>query len=540
MKRRDLIRNLSLLPLAGSIMPTNDPVDALAGLAGRAAPPTASPLPGAGGIYESIGVRPIINGRGTITIIGGSRVLPEVEAAMHAATQDYVMLDELADAVGKRLGELTGAEWGAVTTGATGALIIGTLGIITGGNPDKLWQVPDLTGMKNEVIIPAYSWTAYESAVRGIGVKMVTVKDRDELIAALGPQTAMVLVLAGAASMEGPLSTKEISAIVKPLGVPIMVDAAAEGLPVPNPHIALGADLVCYSGGKIIAGPQCAGLLLGRKDLIQAAWVTSAPHHGFARGYKVGREEVLGMLAAVEMWMRRDHVKENQQWTAQLRYIDDRIKNIPGVTTSLHQPEPGRLSNPSPGLRVTWDMQRIPLTGDDVEQILWKGNPRVAVGGAGSFLPFPPNMNPSININTSQLRAGEEKIIAAKVAEVLSKPPQLDKPAGAPAFDLSGQWDLTLKFTAETAKQTLVFEQKDHVLKGTHFGSYATRDLEGTLHGNKVLFRSAYTQNGVRLDFEFRGEVSSGDSMGGQLSLSEYGLAEWKAVRHRYEVRGTR
>jgi uncharacterized pyridoxal phosphate-dependent enzyme len=490
------------------------------------------------GIYASLGVRPVINGRGTITIIGGCRVLPEVEEAMREATLDYVELDELMEGVGRRLGELTGSEWGVVTTGATGALIIGTLGVITGGNPDKLWQIPDLSGMKNEVIIPAYSWTAYESAVRGIGVKMVTVENKEELIAALGPQTAMILVLAGARSMNGPLSLQEISAIAKPLGVPVMVDAAAEGLPVPNPHISRGADLVAYSGGKYLSGPQCAGLLLGRKDLMQAAWMTSAPHHGFARGYKVGREEVLGMLAAVEMWMKRDHAKEIETWTNRLKKIDDQIKKIPGVTTSIHQPRPDQLSNPSPGLRVSWDINTIPLTGNDLEQILWNGNPRVSVGGAGSFLPFPPNMQPNVHVNTSQLREGEERIIAEQLYKALSNPPHLEKPSGAPAFNISGEWDLEIQFAAVTDRQTLIFEQKENELNGTHIGSYAKRDLAGTMFGKKILFRSAHTQSGVRLDFEFTGTADSSDSMGGALSLSEYGMASWKAKRHHYQLRG--
>ncbi|MGH2646871.1 MAG: aminotransferase class V-fold PLP-dependent enzyme, partial [Ginsengibacter sp.] len=252
-------------------------------------------------IYDSIGVRTVINGRGTVTIIGASRMLPEVEKAMRAATRNYVQLDELMEGVAQRLAGLTGAEWGIVTTGATGALIVGCAGIITGGDPDKLWQLPDLEDMKNEVIIPTYSWTAYESAVRGVGVKMIEVSTPDELRAASNKKTSMVLVLAGEESEKGPLSIKTISSIVKPLDIPILVDAAAEGLFVPNPHLSQGADLIAYSGGKYLKGPQCSGLLLGRKDLVKAAWVTSAPHHGFGRGYKVGREEIVGMLKAVEM-----------------------------------------------------------------------------------------------------------------------------------------------------------------------------------------------------------------------------------------------
>jgi uncharacterized pyridoxal phosphate-dependent enzyme len=531
MKRRELIKNLSLLPLASGTAAANFPFESFANEFSD-----HTEIPSEKGLYASLGVRPVINGRGTITVIGGCRMLPEVEQAMHEATQQYVAIDELMDAVGKRIGELTGTERGVVTTGATAALIIGTTGIVTGGNPDKLWQLPNLDGMKNEVIIPSHSWTAYESAVRGVGVKMVTVDNRDELVNAIGPNTAMILVLAGPKSMEGPMSLKEISLVAKPLRVPIMVDAAAEGLPVPNPHISQGADLVAYSGGKYLSGPQCAGLLIGRKDLIQAAWVTSAPHHGFGRGYKVGREEILGMLIAVEMWMKRDHAAENYLWTMQLTSIANRLKPIAGVTTHIQQPQPAYLSNPSPSLRVEWDMAKIPLTGYDVEQLMWDGNPRVAIGGAGSFLPFPPNMEPNIKINTSQLKPGEEHIIAERVFEVLSNPPHIARPTGAANFDVSGQWDMEIKFAAEADKQKIVFQQKGNDIKGTHFGNYASRDLAGNIYGNRILFRSAYVVNGVRLDFEFNGEVSSNDTMNGKVSLSEYGTATWSAKRHHYKL----
>ena len=461
-------------------------------------------------------------------------MLPEVEQAMRQATLDYVEIDELMDGAGQRLADLTGAEWGMVTCGATASLILAATGIITGGDPDKLWQLPNLNGMKDEVIIPKYSWTAYESAVRGIGVKMITVENREELEAAFGPKTAMVLVLAGGRSMNGPLSLKEIASLAKPRGVPIIVDAAAEGLPVPNPHLALGADLVAYSGGKYLGGPQCAGLLLGSKDLVKAAWVTSAPHHGFGRGYKVGREEILGMLVAVEMWMKRDHAKENGIWTKRLEYIAARLNQIAGVTLEIRQPKIEELSNPSPDLLVNWDTEKIPLTGDEVEQLLWNANPRVAVSGAGSFLPFPPNFKPNILINSSQLKDGEERIIADRIFAVLSRPSVKQQLAGAAAFDISGEWDLEMKFAAGTTSQTFLFKQKDNELSGTHYAGYAARELTGSFYGSDILVRSSYTLNGVRLNFTFTGVVSSADTMEGKVSLSEYGMAEWKAKRHKY------
>lgn len=479
-------------------------------------------------IYEALGVKTVINGRGTVTIIGASRMLPEVEQAMKAATRHYVQIDELMDAVGGRLATLTGAEWGIVTTGATGALTVAAAGIVTGGDPDKLWKLPDLDGMKNEVIIPAYSWTAYESAVRGVGVKMIEVKNAEQLKSAINNKTAMVLVLAGSQSEQGALSLKAISAMVKPYNIPILVDAAAEGLSLPNPHLSQGADMVAYSGGKYLNGPQCTGLLIGRKDLVKAAWVTSAPHHGFGRGYKVGREEIMGMLTAVEMWWKRDHAAEKRKWENRLNFIAATLNKIPGVTTEMKQPS-GR-SNPSPDLLVRWDKDIIPLTGYDVENLLWDGSPRVAVSGAGSYLPFPPNSNPNILINSSQLEDGDEKIIAERVYAILSKPPLMQRNNAPANIDISGKWEMEIKFAASTGKQQIQIEQEGNNIKGIQFGGYATRELSGTINGSSLLMRSSYTRQGVRLNFEFSG-VAATDSMHGTLSMGEYGLVQWKATR---------
>jgi uncharacterized pyridoxal phosphate-dependent enzyme len=484
-------------------------------------------------IYSSIGVRPLINARGTVTIVGASRILPEVKEAMDAATQHYVQLDELMEGVGFRIAKLTGAEWGCVTSGASAAITLATLGCLTGGDPDKLWQIPDLHGLKDEVIIPSYSRTAYECAARAAGVKMIEVSTQEELRVALGPRTAMILVLTGQQSGNGPLSIQEIANLAKPLGVPILADAAAEELVVPNPHLTQGADLVAYSGGKCLRGPQCAGLLIGRKDLVQAAWISGAPHHGFARGQKVGREEIMGMLAAVEMWFKRDHAEEQRVWNQWLSHIVGHIEKIRGVYCEIQQPGE-RLSNRFPSLVVSWDPALIPLTGYDVENWLWDLDPRIAVSGAGSFLPFPPNMQPNISINPSQLQAGEEKVIAEQVFAVLSNPPHLPRSSAPPLTDITGQWDLEMSFAASNVIETFIFEQKGSQLMGTHIASLASRELTGTLHGKELLVRSSYTRDGVRLNFEFTGEVTN-DQMEGQVSLGEYGQASWKAKRRIYQ-----
>ncbi len=473
-------------------------------------------------IYDSLGVRPLINASGTVTIVGAVRMLPEVQKAMDDAVKEYVHLFELMDGVGRRLSELTGAESGCITSGASAAVTAGTAACVTGGDPDKLWKLPDTRGMKDEVIIPAYSRTAYDAAAKAVGVRMIEVDTVEDLKAALGPRTAMILVLGGSASRTGPLSLKIISDLAKPHGVPILVDAAAEGLEVPNPHLSQGADLVAYSGGKKLRGPQCSGMLIGRADLISAARINTGPHHGFGRGYKVGREEIMGLMAAVETWFKRDQEAELRVFAKMVENIKKRLDGIDGLTIS---------SGSGAGLALQWDMQKIPLTGYDVEQLLWDNTPRIAVSLSGSYLPFPPNLNPNVRINVSQLEPGEENIIAERTYEIFSNPPKLSKPQEQAKYNLSGIWDLEMDFGVDKVMQTMSFEQDGNDFVGTHFAGMGPRDLAGSMHGTDILMRSSYTLEGVRINYTFTGNVSNDSSMAGKVSLSEYGKAKWSAKR---------
>src|SRR5258708_27063550 len=261
------------------------------------------------------------------------------------------------EAVGKRLAELTKSEWGIVSAGCAAAITHATAACLAGTDPEKMQQLPDLSGLKNEVIMPRYSRNVYDHAARMLGVKMVEVETAEQLERAINPKTAMALILACPPSEKGPLRTEVVTAITRPRNVPVLVDAAAEFLTIPSIHLQHGANMVAYSGGKCIRGPQSAGLLLGQKDLGQAAWLNSAPQHAFGRSLKVGKEEIMGMLAAVEAWTRRDHKAEWAQWESWLDYIGKRVTSVDGVTTENFQPQD--LSNHAPRLPLTRDAARI-------------------------------------------------------------------------------------------------------------------------------------------------------------------------------------
>jgi D-glucosaminate-6-phosphate ammonia-lyase len=482
-------------------------------------------------IYQSIGVRPIINCMGTYTIISGSQTLPDVKHAMEEASRHYVHLDELMAGVGKRLAELTGAEWGIVTAGCCAAITHVTSACIAGADPERMQRLPYLQGLKSEVVIPQYSRNVYDHAVRMLGVKIITANDKAEFEAALNERTAMVYILAGPGDT-GPMGTEVLSAIARQKGVPVFVDAAAEVLTIPNVHLQRGATVVAYSGGKCLRGPQCAGLLLGEKNLLQAAWANSAPHHAFGRSLKVGKEEIMGMLTAVDAWTRRDHKAEWAQWTGWLDHISKRVTQVEGVTAEIKQPDEG-LSNRSPSLLIRWDGARVGITGQELHKVLLDNEPRIIVDEARGSRPQP--MDSQISIVAYMMASGDEQVVAERVHALLSKPPKFDAPhapSGEPA-NVTGQWEAHVEFLRGSAQHTLVLEQRGASLVGTHHGEILSGDLHGTVAGNEVHFRTVHPYEGTELSYAFTGKVD-GDTIEGKVGLGEYGEAKWTAKRHQY------
>ncbi len=480
-------------------------------------------------LYESIGVRPVINCKGTFTIISGSLALPEVREAMLEASQRFVHIDELMDAAGARIAEITGAESAIVTCGCAAALAHATAGAVAGGDPEKIQRLPDLDGLKNEVVAPSYSRNVYDHAIRMVGVKMITVSNLQEMEAALGPSTALVTVLASP-SDTGAFGLEPIAKLAHEHGVPVLVDAAAEGLAIPDIHLARGADLVAYSGGKALRGPQSAGLLMGRKDLVRAAWINSAPHHAAGRAMKVGKEDIMGMLAAVEMWVKRDHEAEWKTWTGWLDEIAESVKRVEGVSTEVLQPS--GLSNYSPRLEISWDGDQLGVYGAEIEKRLWSGDPRIVLasgkgsrreGGMSGVIVMPWQMSP-----------GEATNVAEALRESLASPPTpaMSSTDQTPE-QVAGQWDVAIDFPVSPGRHTIFLEQSGGDLRGSHRGDRTGGDLSGWVDGNHVHLTSRHRWEGSRFGFTFDGTVQD-DRIDGQVDVGEYFTAQFSAQRHTY------
>jgi len=588
MKRRDVIKGLTLLPFAGGLV--GSPVaPALGAPLGKkidwfsksAAPGALSIGPD---IYQSIGVEPVINCMGTFTIIGASVVRPEARKAMDFAHQYNTQLDELAFGVGQRLADLTGAEWGVISSGCAGGLKIVTAACISGGCPDKLIRIPMETMRmeKNEVVCIG-GGSVYDHGIRCMGVKMIRGVTPQTLSANLNSRTALIYMGGGSAEQ-----VAAVSKIAKPLGVPIICDNAASS-PVfkPNPLLAAGADIVSYSGGKCICGPQSAGLLIGRKDILLSAWQASAPHHGPCRDNKVGREEQIGMLAAVESWVSRDHVAEMKMWVSWCDAIAKRVSAADSVHTQVRYP--AGLGNPSPTLTISWDPLKLNITGREMVDQLASTKPRVALiggdlaaagagagggragGGRGgaaaaggapaaaapastnpyalALPPIPVVPDPAANtasINVAVYQMGEQaenvKIVGDRIYEILSRKrsaPTAVVPMKAPAVNMGGRWDVTVQYFSSTNDQTFIVEKQDgNYLSGTHRGESTSRELLGTIDGDKVVFTSRYTVPGDvgGVTYTFYGTVS-GDNMSGDIDMGEYITAKFTAKKYTYPQR---
>ena len=366
-----------------------------------------------GNVYEELGITTLINGQGTMTVLGGSMMRPEVEAVMAMAGRHFVSIPDLEVAAGKRIAEMLKLPDGysaLVTSGAAAAMQSGLAGILTGSNPKFIEQLPDLTGMKTEVIIQKSHRNGFDHQLRSTGVKLIVVESREDLKKAINPQTTM-MHFSNFADNEGQIKVEEWVKLAHENQIPAFIDAAADTPPVSHlwDYANMGYDLIAFSGGKAIRGPQCAGLLVGKQDLVANALLNNSPHEDtIGRSQKVGKEEIVGMVKALESYLKEDHEALNKEWQRRLDFVSSQVTKIPGVTTSFPTPE---IANHVPHLHIKWDATKIKLTPHEVTTALRAAKPSIVLSSG--------EHGEALSMNSFMLKPGEEKIIATELVKFL-------------------------------------------------------------------------------------------------------------------------
>ena len=399
--RRKVLQSLAALPFAGSLFGANS----LSAQTNSAA--VVSSL--RRDFFKELGLRTFINAAGTYTSMTGSLMPKEVVEAISYGANEYVNLDDLQDKVGERIAELLECEYATVSSGCFGAMSIGMAGILTGKDPKKVKQLPNTEGMKNEVIMQESHSIGYAQALTNVGAKVVRVKTAKQLEKAITDKTCMLWFL-NAHTDRGEIKWKEFIALGKKHNIPTFIDCAADVPPVENlfRFTKMGFDLVAFSGGKGLRGPQSAGLLLGKREYIEAARMHTPPRgETIGRGMKVNKEEVLGMLAALELYLEKDHRKEWEMWESQIQLISDSANSVVGVETEIHVPP---YANHVPSLRIRWDEKKVKITPNEVRKQLTEGHPSIQTVGDSK----------SVGMTTWMMVPGQERIVAKRVKEILS------------------------------------------------------------------------------------------------------------------------
>ena len=387
----------------------------------RLAAATASKTPGTPGVtgfgqtgnpYDELGVTTVINCQGTMTMLGGSMLRPELEAVMAMAGQHFVSIPELEVAAGNRIAEMLKLPDGysaLVTSGAAAAMQSGLAGILTKDNEAFIRQLPDLTGMKSEVIIQKSHRNPFDHQLRATGIKLIEIETPDQLRQAVNDRTAM-MHFSNFANATGQIKVDEWIKLGKQYNIPCMNDAAADTPPVSHlwDYANMGYDLITFSGGKAMRGPQCAGMLIGRKDLVAYALLNNSPHEDtLGRSQKVGKEEIIGMVKALELYLKEDHDALAREWQSRLERISQELTKVPGVSTEFFVPD---IANHVPHMRISWD-SRISITPKDVSKSLRGAKPAIVIGGGEG--------RPGLSICSFMLKPGEDKIVADRLSKIL-------------------------------------------------------------------------------------------------------------------------
>jgi L-seryl-tRNA(Ser) seleniumtransferase len=383
---------------------------ALGGVLGE----TASAEPDRQSVYEALGVKHVINATGTVTNLGGSLMPPEVVAAWADAARHFVDLIELQDKVGERIAKLIGVEAALVTTGAAGSLLLGVAAIVTRGERRLIARLPDTKGMKNEVILQKAHHSCYDNQLTDVGIRLVEVETPGDVKRAVSDRTALMFFM-NKDEAEGRIRGREWIEIARQHQLPTLLDAAADVPPLERlaGYSRMGFDLVAFSGGKAIRGPNDTGLLLGPKKLIEAAKLNTNPHCGtIGRMIKVSKEDMVAQLAAIERFVRLDHEAEVREWQRRIGVIEQAVKNIPTVRCERILPP---IANRVPHLILIWDEKRLKLTRDRFTRALRESDPPIHIGRV------PGTGERGIVISVFTLQPGEERIVAERTQAILRK-----------------------------------------------------------------------------------------------------------------------
>ncbi len=358
-------------------------------------------------VYARLGIRPVINGVGVVTHLGGSLMAPETIHAMEEAGRHFIPLTELQAKVGARIAELLGAEAAMVTNGCASAITMGTVACVAQGDPEQLKRLPDTTGMKNEIIQQKAHRSGYEQQMLLAGAKTVWVETKEELERAINDRTAMMFFF-NDRDPDGNISRREWLEVAKRRGIPAFIDAASDASPRERlfHYQKEGFDLVAFSGGKAIRGPQSSGILLGRKDLITAALPGFNPYASIGRGMKVGKEEMVGLLTALELYLKADHEGETKELESRVTEIRSGLAGIAGLTTERHVPP---IANHVPHVLLHWTEKSFPLKTAEVTRKLLEGDTPIAVSGLGER---------GLKISVWMMQPGEHKLVLRRLREI--------------------------------------------------------------------------------------------------------------------------
>jgi len=360
-------------------------------------------------VIRELGVRPCINAAGTYTALTGSLMPPQVVEAIQVASRQYVRLNELQDAVGKRIAELLKCEAAMVSAGCASALSLATAACVAGSDPDRIRRIPETTGMKNEVLVQRTHRVGYDHAIRNAGVKLIEIQTGDELEKKINERTAMLFFL-NSSDRQGQIHHEEFVALGKKHKIPTLIDAAADVPPAENlfRFTKMGFDLVAFSGGKGIRGPQSSGLLLGRKDLIAAARLNNSPNSdSICRTNKVNKEEIVGMLVALELFLQRDHDAVWKEWEGRCESIKKALASFDDVRTEVQVPT---IANAVPHLHIRWDYEKRKLTASQMAEKLRDGEPSIEVA---------PGSRRELVVGVWMMQPGDETIVGRRLREIL-------------------------------------------------------------------------------------------------------------------------